>query len=206
MNRPVLVAVAVVAVAVVIGVVRSSGLTSDPATSSASPPPTVVAAPASPVPANSSATGGGGQPTSEEPRVGDWPSQTPLDPTNTSVSPAPGATVDGLPESGAEASRRQWEPVVTGFGRHFTATSGKSTKTWSKDLRRYVTVALADQLAEVDITKVPSGHFDSVEVLEYRDGQVIVEVVYREGWALALWVTSDGDQTWRINSYARLEG
>lgn len=204
MNRPVLVAVAVVAVAVVIGVMRSSGPTNDPATSPASPPPAVVTAPpASPGPASSSPAGGGGQPTSEESRVGDWPSQTPLDP---SVSPTPGATVDGLPESGAEASRRQWEPVAAGFGRHFTATSGKSTKTWSKDLRRYVTVALADQLAEVDLTKVPSGHFDSVDVLEYRDGQVIVEVVYREGWALALWVTADGDQTWRINSYARLEG
>ncbi|GAA3624361.1 hypothetical protein [Microlunatus ginsengisoli] len=112
---------------------------------------------------------------------------------------------DTGPTAGDTAERRRWEPVAIGFSRAFTTIGGDTTTTWRARLRPYVTDAVDKQLATVDVANVPQGHFDGVDVLDVSDEQVTVQATYRPGWALVLYLVSDGHDHWKVYRYDRLE-
>jgi len=104
------------------------------------------------------------------------------------------------------ADRRYWEPVASGFGRAFsTVRRGDTTAVWRARLRPYVTVAVDKQLATVDVGNVPRGRFDGLDVLDSSDEQVSVQATYSPGWALVLYLNSDGHDHWKVYRYDRLE-
>lgn len=127
-------------------------------------------------------------------------------------APTPEATVSGgadagpsdLPYSQTQAARRQWEPIVVGFGTQFTRTTGGSATAWRQGLDRYVTTAVQKQLRTVDPRNVPSGRYTSFEVDTYEEHTVAAMVTYEEGWALVLYLIDDGER-WRIYRYDRWE-
>ena len=116
------------------------------------------------------------------------------------ADPAPGET----PYSQSEQARRQWEPVVEGFGRGFVDTRDATADSWQKKLRPYVTKAVARQLATVDLRNVPRGHYDGFEALTFEEDQVVARIDYREGWSTAAYLIFDG-ATWHIYAYDRWE-
>ena len=132
-------------------------------------------------------------------------------PTGCSQAPTtPSPSSQGAGEDDHDAAsdeKASWEPVVLGFAKNFATTSeetGLSSKQWRAGLAPYVTAAVADQLAEVDLAKVPRGHYAGYEVLTPGSYQIAVKVTYREAWALVLYLISDGKQ-WRISAYDRWE-
>jgi hypothetical protein len=114
------------------------------------------------------------------------------------------ATPGSVPYSRTTEARRQWQPVVVGFGRDFTRTDHRSVADWRGGLNRYVTTAVQKQLRTVDPRNVPSGAYAGFEVDSYDEEAVTVKVTYREGWSLILYVIDDGE-TWRIYRYDRWE-
>jgi hypothetical protein len=111
---------------------------------------------------------------------------------------SPGAT----PYSQTEQARRQWEPVATGFGRAFTNTRGRNTAIWRGSLTPYVTDAVADQLATVDLRNVPAGRFAGVEPAEFGEDKVAVFIHYDSDFTLVTYLILD-DTSWRIYAYDR---
>ena len=103
----------------------------------------------------------------------------------------------------AEDEKPRWEPAVLGFARNFTNTTG-GARPWQARLAPFVAPAVRQQLADVDVSKVPAGRYDSYEVLTPGAYQLAVKTTYREGWALVLYVTSDGNQ-WQVTNYDRWE-
>ena len=194
MSRRALLAAGLVAVAVTVGIVRT--VTHDqqnpPATAApvVTPPPTRLAAPsASPVPS------------------------VPADPEPVTegaddAGASTGAGSDAGPDDDAApaADRRYWEPVAAGLGQAFTTVRrGDTTAVWRARLRPYVTVAVDKQLATVDVGNVPQGRFDGLDVLDSSDEQVTVQATYSPGWALVLYLNSDGHDHWKVYRYDRLE-
>lgn len=104
----------------------------------------------------------------------------------------------------AEDEKPQWAPVVLGFAKNFTNTTDRNPAAWRQRLAPLVSAAVRDQLADVDPTKVPAGRYDSYELLEAGNYQVIAKIKYGEGWALVLYVTSDG-RAWKVTAYDRWE-
>ena len=103
----------------------------------------------------------------------------------------------------AEEEKPQWEPVVLGFAENFTNTTG-GARPWQARLTPFVATAVRDQLADVDVSKVPVGRYESYEVLTPGSYQLAIKISYREGWALVLYATSDGHD-WKITNYDRWE-
>lgn len=136
------------------------------------------------------------------------PAAAPPPPTSTPASASP--SID--PDAGdyehdhdtAQDEKPQWEPAVLGFAKNFTNTADKDAAKWQARLAPFVAPAVRDQLAEVDIAKVLTGRYDSYEVLTPGSYQLAVKVTYREGWALVLYVTSDGN-AWTITAYDKWE-
>jgi len=113
---------------------------------------------------------------------------------------SPGAT----PYSQTDEARRDWEPVATGFGKAFTATTGKDAAEWRASLAPLVTGKVRDQLTTVDLDNVPDGVFDSIEPAEFGDDKIAVFVHYDTGLTLVTYLILDGS-TWRIYAYDRWE-
>ena len=194
MSRRALVAAGLVAVALTVGIVRT--VTHDqqnpPATAApvVTPAPTRLAAPsASPVPS---------VPADPEPVTEG------ADDAGASTGAGSDAGPDG--DAAPAADRRYWEPVAAGFGQAFTTVRrGDTTAAWRARLRPYVTVAVDKQLATVDVGNVPQGRFDGLDVLDSSDEQVTVQATYSPGWALVLYLNSDGHDHWKVYRYDRLE-
>ena len=131
--------------------------------------------------------------------------QQPAAPPASSASPSidPDAGDYEHDHDTAEDEKPQWEPVVLGFAKNFTNTAG-DTDQWQARLAPFVAPAVRDQLAEVDVSKVPAGRYDSYEVLTPGSYQLAVKTTYREGWALVLYATSDGNN-WKITAYDQWE-
>ena len=191
MNRRTVIALVVVAVVVLVGVVRTWGPTS-PAATPPAPPVTVPATPPSAaVPA---------EPTAEAEES----------PEPSSSTPGPGdASPDATPYSQTAEARRLWEPVVVGFGKAFTKTELTKTrdgdaKAWRKALKPFTTVSVQKRLATVDLDNVPKGRYNGYEALKYDEEQLAAQVTYDKGWALVLYVISDGE-SWRVYRYDRWE-
>lgn len=107
-----------------------------------------------------------------------------------------------------ETQENAWAPAVDNFARNFTNTRG-GAKQWRKRLignpqHPYVSTEVAEQLATVDVRKVPDGHYDSREIADSSEYELAVKVTYREGWAMILWLNTDGT-AWTIYAYDRWE-
>ena len=139
-------------------------------------------------------------------RPGSPAAQPPAPPPTSSASPSidPDAGDYEHDHDTANDEKPQWEPVVLGFAKNFTNTGDKNAKQWRNRLAPFVAPAVRDQLAGVDITRVPKGAYDSYEILTPGSYQIAAKVTYREGWALVLYVTSDGRE-WRLTGYDRWE-
>lgn len=103
-----------------------------------------------------------------------------------------------------EDEKPQWEPAVLGFAKNFTNTADDDSNKWRQRLAPYVVLAVRDQLADVDPAKVPAGRYDTYELLKTGNYQIAAKANYREGWALVLYVTSDGN-TWKVTAYDKWE-
>jgi hypothetical protein len=222
MSRRGVVAAGLVALALTVGIIRtvtdSSG-TAAPPTNTASAHPAWGNSPARPSNGPASATAAPTANASSRPAIS-------LPPPAASASPGKAATTEpvdegaGDPDGSALAGRdtgpdesaadatggRIWEPVAAGFGRAFTTVGTRdTTATWRARLRPYVTAAVDKQLATVDVGNVPEGRLDGLDLLEGSDEQVTVQATYTPGWALVLYLISDGTDEWKVYRYDRLE-
>jgi hypothetical protein len=119
-------------------------------------------------------------------------------PTTPAVTAAPET---GGPYGGTAEARRQWEPTVQGFALAYPDTSGLSRKEWLANLRPYLQRPVLDALAGTDLDKVPHGHYAGYQPLKVADEAITIRVTYQEGWALVLYLATDGDRTWSINAF-----
>ncbi len=200
MSRRAVVAAGLVAVALTVGIVRTVAHDQQdpPATAPpvVTPAPTVLAAPSMSTISTAS--------TSPSVATGAEPVTEGADGSDASAGVGSDAGPDG--DAAAAADRRYWEPVADGFGRAFTTVRrGDTTADWQARLRPYVTVAVDKQLATVDVANVPQGRFDGLDVLDSSDEQVTVQATYSPGWALVLYLNSDGHDHWKVYNYDRLE-
>ncbi|MDN5805318.1 MAG: hypothetical protein L0H26_12160 [Microlunatus sp.] len=158
--------------------------------------------PASPAPATeTTTTTTGPSPSAQETDPAAEGGPSPLPSSEVEAHDAsPGTT----PYSQTGEARRDWQPVVTGFGRAFTATKGKNAAQWRASLAPYVTAKVRDQLATVALRKVPTDAFDSIEPAEFGDDKVAVFVHYDTGLTLVTYLIIDGSR-WRVYAYDRWE-
>lgn len=134
------------------------------------------------------------------------------------VSPAPSSSTPSInPDAGdagedenapPETQEALWGPVVDNFSRNFTNTRGGNDD-WRDRLigdpaLPYVTTDVADQLKTVDVRRVPEGHYDSRELVKEGPYEIGVKVDYREGWAMVLYLITDGTN-WQIYAYDKWE-
>ena len=126
-------------------------------------------------------------------------------------SPLPSSEVEGhdassgaTPYSQTDEARKVWEPIVTGFGKAFTATKGKDGRTWRASLAPFVTGKVEDQLATVALANGPEGTFDRIEPAEFGEDKIAVFVHYDTGLTLVTYLILDGT-SWRIYAYDRWE-
>ncbi len=119
-------------------------------------------------------------------------------------SPLPSSEVDAddarpgvTPYSQTDEAQHQWRRVATGFGRAFTATTGKTAAQWQVGLAPYVTAAVRQQIATVDPVNVPGVRLVDVEPAEYGEDKVAVYLHYNTGLTLIAYLIIDGN-TWRV--------
>lgn len=130
-------------------------------------------------------------------------------PSPTSFNPSAGDAGDEDHASGpAEVQEAAWGPVADRFAKNFTNTDG-GKKAWRQRLigdpaAPDVTTDVAKQLDTVDIRNVPDGRYDSREVLKSSDYDLAVKVTYREGWAMVLYLITDGTG-WQVYAYDKWE-
>ena len=136
------------------------------------------------------------------------PSTAPAVEQTTSYNPDAGDAGEG-DEAPPETQGALWAPVVDNFGRNFTNTKGGSQK-WRQRLigpsttSPYVTTEVADQLKTVDTRNVPDGRYASHELLKSSAYQIAVKIDYDEGWAMVLYLITDGTN-WQIYAYDKWE-
>lgn len=111
---------------------------------------------------------------------------------------SPGST----PYSQTDEARDAWWPIVTGFGKAFTATRGKNAAQWRDRLAPFVTGKVEDQLGTVALGNVPEGTFDRIEPAEYGEDKVAVFVHYDTDLTLVTYLIQEGTG-WRIYAYDR---
>ena len=68
-------------------------------------------------------------------------------------------------------------------------TRGLTRPEWLASLRPYLTPGTLKALAITDLDKVPDGHYAGYEILRQADETVTVRALYREGWAIDLYLT-----------------
>jgi hypothetical protein len=117
-------------------------------------------------------------------------------PTPSSYNPSAGDAGEHHGDVPAETQEAAWGPVVDRFARNFTSTRGGAEK-WRQRLagdpaQPDVTTAVVKQLATVDVRNVPDGRYEDREVLKSSDYDLAVKVTYREGWAMVLYLVTDG--------------
>lgn len=116
------------------------------------------------------------------------------------VSPTPGTT----PSAQTGQAREQWRPVVIGFGRAYVS-HGDNPAAWRESLNRYSTPAVRKVFAKIGPRQaVTRSAYDSYEVLEYHDDEVIAQVNYADGTALVLYVGEDDGENWVVRAVDRL--
>lgn len=129
--------------------------------------------------------------------------------TTESYNPDAGDAGDEQHEDGPpEVQEADWAPAVDNFARNFTLTDGGAQK-WRQRLigdpeKPYVTDAVAKQLATVDVRNVPDGHYDGREIVKSSSYDFAVKVTYREGWAMILYLVTDG-RRYQVYAYDKWE-
>jgi hypothetical protein len=142
-----------------------------------------------------------------QPEPAPAPSTAPAVPQATSYNHDAGDAGEDA-EAPPETQEALWSPVVDNFGRNFTNTSG-GTQKWRQRLigptaTPYVTTEVADQLKTVDTRNVPDGRYTSHELLKSSPFEIAVKIDYREGWAMVLYLITDGTH-WQIHAYDKWE-
>lgn len=128
--------------------------------------------------------------------------------TQQSHNPSAGDAGENHGDVPAEAQEAAWGPVVDRFARNFTNTRGGADK-WRQRLagdpaQPDVTAAVVKQLDTVDVRNVPDGRYEGREVLKSSDYDLAVKVTYREGWAMVLYLVTDGTG-WQVYAYDKWE-
>ena len=144
------------------------------------------------------------RPTTSAPTSAPTPTEPSQAPTTPSLHEVDGGEDD---HDAAGDEKASWEPIVLGFAKNFPTrpeAAGLTVSQWRSRLAPYVTEAVAEQLTEVDLAKVPRGRYAGYEVLTPGSYQIAVKVTYLEAWALVLYLISDGKR-WRISAYDRWE-
>lgn len=108
--------------------------------------------------------------------------------------------------SDVDPNEAAWRPVVESFGRNFPDASGGGAA-WRGRLigdpqRPYVTADVTKQLATVDPANIPSGAYEGYEPQKSSEYEAAVKVNYREGWAMVLYLITDGSN-WQVYAYDR---
>lgn len=131
---------------------------------------------------------------------------TPASPTpdledQAQVSPTPGTT----PSAQTGQAREQWRPVLIGFGRAYVSHRDNPAA-WREGLSRYSTPAVRQVFAKSSPRQAAThSTYDSYEVLEYYDHEVIAQVNYADGTALILYVAQQDDgNSWAVRAFDRL--
>lgn len=129
-------------------------------------------------------------------------------PTPSTYNPSAGDAGENHGDVPAETKEAAWGPVVDRFARNFTDTRGGAEK-WRLRLagdpaHPDVTTAVVKQLATVDVRNVPDGRYEGREVLKSSDYDLAVKVTYREGWAMVLYLVTDGSG-WQVYAYDKWE-
>lgn len=142
----------------------------------------------------------------------------PVSSTDPEPIPSPSASYNreandaASPEEGLgppEVQEALWGPIADRFARNFVNTKGGHTK-WRKRLihdsaNPDVTAQVAEQLETVDVRKVPRGNYEGRELVSESEFEIGVKVNYRQGWAMVLWLVTDGNG-WEISAYDEWEG
>lgn len=117
------------------------------------------------------------------------------------VSPKSGTT----PSAQTGQAREQWRPVLIGFGRAYVSHRDNPAA-WREGLSRYSTPAVRQVLAKSSSRQAAThSAYDSYEVLEYHDHEVIAQVNYADGTALVLYVAEQDDgQSWVVRAFDQL--
>lgn len=128
--------------------------------------------------------------------------------SSSSFNPSAGDAGDNHTDAPAETQQAAWGPVADQFAKNFTDTGGGATK-WRKRLvgdpsQPHVTTAVAKQLATVDVRNVPEGRYEGRELLKSSDYDLAVKVTYDTGWAMVLYMITDGTN-WQIYAYDKWE-
>lgn len=146
-----------------------------------------------------------------------WSLTSPTQPATT-PPPAPAPTTPSFNESAGDAehdhasdedpNEAAWRPVVDNFGRNFTNTNGGAAQ-WRARLignpeRPNVTSEVTTQLGTVDPANVPSGQYAGYEIQKTSAYEATVKVNYREGWAMVLYLITDGTN-WQVYAYDQWE-
>jgi hypothetical protein len=112
---------------------------------------------------------------------------------------------DGAP---AEVQEAAWGPVADRFARNFTNTTG-GAPAWRQRLignpaSPDVTTDISDQLKTIAVSNVPAGHYTGRQLVKSSAYEVAVKVTYREGWAMIVYLITDGTG-YQICAYDRWE-
>lgn len=129
-------------------------------------------------------------------------------PTPSSYNSSAGDAGENHGDVPAETQEAVWGPVADRFARNFPNTRGGAEE-WRQRLagdpaQPDVTTAVVKQLATVDVRNVPDGRYENREVLKSSDYDLAVKVTYREGWAMVLYLVTDGTK-WQVYAYDKWE-
>lgn len=130
----------------------------------------------------------------------------PSSPASPTFNPRAGdADTSGRPP-GTDPNEAAWRPVVENFGRNFTNTTGGAAKWRSRLLgdprHPQLTANLIKQLRTVDVANVPAGTYQGYKPIKGTEYDAAVKVSYREGWAMVLYLITDGTD-WQVYAYDR---
>lgn len=140
------------------------------------------------------------------------PSQTTSPPTSSSTPSydpdASDAATDENQGAPAEVQEAAWGPVADRFARNFTNTTG-GARAWRQRLignpaHPDVTTEVSDQLKTVAVSNVPAGHYTGRQLVKSSAYEVAVKVTYREGWAMVLYLITDGTR-YQVYAHDRWE-
>jgi hypothetical protein len=127
---------------------------------------------------------------------------------SSSVSPAAASSTPGYDSDAsyfasdenqgapAEVQDAAWGPVADRFARNFTNTTG-GAQAWrqrliGKPATPDVTTDISDQLKTIAVSNVPAGHYTGRQLVKSSAYEVAVKVTYREGWAMIVYLITDG--------------
>jgi hypothetical protein len=119
-------------------------------------------------------------------------------PSTSSAAVSPSTEDGGSDEGSHEAPAREsgqepWRPIATGFLTDF----GQPGPDWVARITRWTAPALGAQYADVDLSRVPSAAFVSLEVIDAGESLVDVAGTYDDGQVLLVRIENSA-QAWQV--------